>query len=142
MRSHAVVARIIAPLTIVLAEPHDRLRAAIAALLDHEPGMRVVASAGTAAQAASAMRRARPDVLVADWSLTSPSGCLLARWGPVDSGVPIVVTGFESPDAMTPRLLARGAAAYVSKERLSDELPPVLRRVGAARAADVGGQVI
>jgi DNA-binding NarL/FixJ family response regulator len=125
----------LAPFTVLLADPHARLRAAIVALLEHEDGIRVSDSAGTIGDAAAAMRRRRPDVLVADLSMTSMAGRLLAAWGPVDAAVPVVVTGFEVPATMEPALLARGAAAYVSKDRLTEHLPEVLRRVAAPSAS-------
>ncbi|HEU4977023.1 MAG TPA: hypothetical protein VFT50_18180 [Baekduia sp.] len=123
---------VVPEVSLVLADPHARLRAAIVALLAHEPDLRVLGSVGSGGEAAAAMRRHRPDVVVASLSLLSPSGRLLDGWGPVDAAVPIVVTGFETSKAVEGALLGRGATAYVAMERLADDLPGVLRR--AARA--------
>lgn len=122
------------PLSVLLADPHARLRAAIATLLANEDGIAVVGSVGTARDAAALMRRHRPDVLVADLALTAVAGRLLGSWGPVDASVPLIVTGFEAPASIEPVLRARGAAAYVAKDRLFERLPAVVRHVARAPA--------
>nr|HMS71726.1 response regulator transcription factor [Baekduia sp.] len=59
-------------ISVVLADDHQVVRTGLRLLLDREPGIEVIAEAGTVPEAAEVPSAERPDVLVLD--LNMPGG--------------------------------------------------------------------
>jgi len=123
---------------VVLAEDQAMLRGALAALLSIEPDMEVLATCSDGEEALRVVTEERPDILVTDIEMPKLSGIELAakaherfpRMGIV------ILTTFARPGYLR-RALDAGANAYLMKDRPSEELTDIIRRVrGGARIVD------
>jgi two-component system response regulator NreC len=133
--------------TLVLADDHAVVRKGLRLLLDGEPGLQVVAEAGTVPDAERLTRAHRPSVLVLD--LNMPGGSSLEAIERLRESAPqtaIVVLTMQDDPAFARRALRSGARGFVLKEAADDELLEAIRlaavgetylnpRVGARLAA-------
>jgi two-component system response regulator NreC len=120
-------------ITVVLADDHAVVRKGLRLLLDSEPGMRVVAEAGTVEDAIRMARAHRPTVLVLD--LNMPGGSSLEAIPALGDDVPqtaIVVLTMQNDPSFARQALQAGALGFVLKEAADDEL------LGAIRLAAEG----
>ncbi len=119
-----------ATIRILCVEDHRLVREGIASLLSQQPDMRVVTSAATGEEGIVQFRRHRPDVTLMDLQLPGMSGLdairEIRRESP-DARV-IVLTMYHGEEDVY-RSLEAGAAAYVLKDTLSDELISAIRDV-------------
>jgi len=130
----AVYRRSMTGIRIVLADDHAVVRAGLRRVLNAQDGWRVVAEAGTAAEAVRLSKLHRPEVLVLD--LAMPGGSSLEAIPGLAATLPatrVVVLTMEDDPAFARRALSGGARAYVLKEAADEEL------VAAIRAALAGG---
>jgi two-component system response regulator DevR len=115
---------------IVIADDHEVVRIGLSALLDRQPGFRVVAEASSGEEAVRLARQHRPDVVVMDIRMPDGSGIdacrVLTRELP-DSPV-IMLTSYADPDALFDAITA-GASGYVLKRVGSSELVDAIRTV-------------
>ena len=123
---------------VVLAEDQAMLRGALAALLSIEPDMEVLATCSDGEEALRVVTEERPDILVTDIEMPKLSGIELAakaherfpRMGIV------ILTTFARPGYLR-RALDAGANAYLMKDRPSEDLTDIVRRVrSGARIVD------
>lgn len=125
---------------VVLADDHRVVRAGLRLLLDREPGIEVVAEAGTVPDAAEITAGAKPDVLVLDLNMpggrTSTSLELLPGLAASAPDTAVVVLTMQDDPGMAREALAAGARGYVLKEAAGAEL------VTAIRAAARGGSYL
>jgi DNA-binding NarL/FixJ family response regulator len=126
-------------LRILVVEDHALLRDRIAELL-LESGADVVGTVPDGAQGLAAASEFRPDIVLLDLSLPDRSGLdvLKTLRRTVAESRVIILTAYE--DAELKRVcLAAGAAAFVGKSQLREELPALLHaaitRPDAGRAA-------
>jgi two-component system response regulator DesR len=123
---------------ILLAEDQTMLRGALAALLELEPGMEVVAQASNGREAQRLEREHRPDVVVTDIEMPEMTGLELAALLK-DSGSTarvLILTTFARPGYLR-RALDAGARGYLLKDRPATELAEAIRRIHAGlRAVD------
>jgi len=103
---------------------------ALAALLDLEPDIQVVARAATGRQALTAVTQFTPDVLVTDIEMPEMTGLeVAAALKQSHPGVRVVIlTTFARPGYLR-RALDAGARGYLLKDRPSAELADAVRRV-------------
>ena len=120
-------------ITVVLADDHAVVRKGLRLLVEAEPGLRVVAEAGTVPDALRMARAHRPDVLVLD--LTMPGGSSLAAIPTIleQTTTAIVVLTMQNDPSFARQALQAGALGFVLKEAADDEL------LGAIRLA-AGGE--
>ena len=117
---------------ILLADDEELIRVAVAALLDLEPDLEVVAQAADGHAAVEAARAHRPDVAVVDLQMPSLDGIAVAaelRRTVPSCGV-VILTGQGRP-AQLPRALAAGAKGFLPKGSPGGALADVIRRVHA-----------
>lgn len=122
---------------IVVAEDQAMVLGALAALLDYEADLRVVAQATDGAAALDAVVELHPDVLVTDIEMPGMTGLELAaavRTRKLGTKV-VILTTFARPGYLRQALEA-GASAYLLKAAQSDQLADAVRRVHA------GGTVV
>ena len=105
---------------------------ALAALIELEPDLRVVAQVRDGQQALAATLEHQPDVLITDIEMPLMSGLELAReLQQRQAKVKVIVlTTFARPGYLK-RALDAGARAYMLKESPSRELAAAIRRVHA-----------
>lgn len=123
---------------VLLAEDQTMVLGALAALLEIEPDLEVVARARDGREALELVRRHDPDVVVTDIEMPGLTGlelaAELARRGPRPRVV--ILTTFARPGYLR-RALEAGAAGYLLKDAPSAELAAAVRRVNAGgRAVD------
>jgi two-component system response regulator DesR len=126
------------PIRVLLAEDQTMLRGALAALLDLEPDMTVVAQAANGNEALKLARNLSPDVIVTDIEMPQKTGLELAadlNLSGLKARV-IILTTFARPGYLR-RALDAGAHGYLLKERPASELAEAIRRVHSGlRAID------
>jgi len=121
-------------ITVVIADDHAVVRKGLRLLLDAEPGLHVVAEAGTVPDALRMARAHRPAVLVLD--LNMPGGSSLETIPEIREHAPataIVVLTMQDDPAFARRALQAGALGFVLKEAADDEL---LQAIRAAAGGD------
>lgn len=128
----------VAPISVLLAEDQTMLRGALAALLELEPDITVIAQAANGREALRLARQHSPDVVVTDIEMPERTGLELAadlKLANCEARV-IILTTFARPGYLR-RALEVGARGYLLKERPASELAEAIRRVHAGlRAVD------
>ena len=120
------------PIRVVLAEDQAMVLGALAALLDLEADLTVVATACDGREALTAVRKLAPDVLVTDIEMPKLTGLELAaeltRSYPSPNTRTVILTTFARPGYLR-RAMDAGARGYLLKDRPAAELADAVRRV-------------
>lgn len=123
---------------VLLAEDQAMVRGALAALLELEPDLKVVAQAANGREAERLVRAMKPDVAVTDIEMPEWTGLEFAA-ALKESGSRthvIILTTFARPGYLR-RALDAGARGYLLKDRPATELAAAIRRVHSGlRAID------
>jgi two-component system response regulator DesR len=119
-----------AGIRVVIAEDQAMVLGALAALLELENDIAVVASAANGREAREAVLRLRPDVLVTDIEMPLMTGLELATELKTIQPATrtIILTTFARPGYLR-RALDAGARGYLLKDRPAAELADAVRRV-------------
>jgi DNA-binding NarL/FixJ family response regulator len=125
------------PVRVLVADDHPVVRAGLRALLSAEPGLAVVAEAGSGEETVLMARQHQPDVVLMDLRMPGAGGLAAIRHLSADQpGVRVVVlTTYDSDADILPAVEA-GAAGYLLKDTPRDTL------VGAIFAAARGETVL
>ena len=117
---------------VLIAEDQAMVAGALAALLDIEQDIEVVATASNGREALAAVRKHRPDVLLTDIEMPEMTGLELAAAVRADGPAPrvVILTTFARPGYLR-RALDAGASGYVLKDAPSSRLADAIRRVHA-----------
>ncbi|HMD48819.1 MAG TPA: response regulator transcription factor [Bryobacteraceae bacterium] len=117
---------------ILAADDHALLLHGIAALVDAEPDMKLVAQASTGREAIEQFKLHRPDITLMDLQMPDISGieAIIAIRGEFPNARVIVLTTYAG-DVQVVRALKAGARAYVLKGRVHGELLDTIRAVHA-----------
>jgi two-component system response regulator DesR len=117
---------------VLLADDQQLVRGALAALLDLEPDIEVVAEVGRGDEVVDAARRLRPDVALLDVEMPGIDG--LAATAALRAALPgcrvLVVTTFGRPGYLR-RAMEAGAGGFVVKDTPARQLADAVRRVHA-----------
>ena len=119
---------------VLCVDDHRIVREGIALIIDREPDMQVVASAATGEEAVVLFKRDRPDVTLMDLQLPVMSGLdaiKAIRLDDADARI-IVLTMYQGDEDIH-RALSAGAATYLLKDTLSDDLIRFVREVHTGR---------
>lgn len=117
------------PISIVLADDHEVVRAGLRLLLQSEEGMYVVGEAGDVPGALRLVEIRRPDVLVLDLNMPGPPS--LSAIDSVKDLCAVVVLTMQSDPVFARAALQAGARAYILKEAAGAELVTAVRAVAA-----------
>ena len=125
------------PVRVLVADDHPVVRAGLRALLSAEPGLAVVAEAGSGEETVVMARQHQPDVVLMDLRMPGAGGLAAIRQLAADQpGARVVVlTTYDSDADILPAVEA-GAAGYLLKDTPRDTL------VGAIFAAARGETVL
>ena len=124
---------------LLTADDHALLREGIAALVNLEADMQLVAQAGTGREAIDKFKEHRPDVTLMDLQMPDMDGidAIIAIRSAFPNARIIALTTYAG-DVQVVRALKAGARAYVLKGRVHKEL---LERAAASRGSEWGGLV-
>src|SRR5688572_23932786 len=115
-------------------DDHPLLREGIAALVNNQPDMTLVAEASTGAEAIQLFKQCLPDVTLMDLRLPDMSGIdiVIAIRSEFPEARIIMLTTFEG-DVEIHRALQAGARGYLLKNMPPSELLDVIRQVHAGK---------
>lgn len=123
---------------VLLAEDQTMLRGALAALLELEPDIVVLAQAGNGHQALKLTLQLTPDVVVTDIEMPEKTGLeFAADLKLANSKTRVIILTTFARSGYLRRALDAGARGYMLKDRPASELADAIRRVHAGlRAID------
>ncbi|HEY3823782.1 MAG TPA: response regulator transcription factor [Bryobacteraceae bacterium] len=130
---------------VMTVDDHPLMRAGIAAVLESEVDIELVAEASTGAEALESYRSVRPDVTLMDIQMPEMNGieAIMAIRGEFPDARIIVLTTY-SGDVQALRAIKAGAFGYMLKNMLRKELPDTIRAVHAGKRripADIASEI-
>ena len=120
---------------VLLVDDHEIVRRGLRDLLDGEPGIEVVAEAGSVAEAMVRASATKPDVAVVDVRLPDGDGVSLCRSlrELADGPRCLVLTAFDDEQALVEAIMA-GASGYLLKQVRGQDVVQAVREVAAGRS--------
>lgn len=117
-------------LRILLADDHETVREGLRMILNAQPDMQVVATAGDGREAVSQCERITPDVVIMDISMPGLNG-LAATQQLMEKcpGAKVLTLTRHADNSYLQQLLRAGAAGYVLKQSRPAELLHAIRSV-------------
>jgi DNA-binding NarL/FixJ family response regulator len=123
-----------AVIRVLLAEDHVVLRNGLAAIINQEKDMRVVAEAGEGREAVELWKQHRPDVTLMDLRMPGLSGAnAIDEIRQISPDVRIIVLTIFDGDEDIYRAIRAGAKAYLLKDVKREEFFHCIREVHAGR---------
>jgi DNA-binding NarL/FixJ family response regulator len=122
------------PIRVFSVDDHPLLREGIAAIINNQPDMQMVAQAATGGEAIQKFKQLQPDVTLMDLRLPDMSGIdvLIAIRSESPEARVIMLTTFEG-DVDIRRALEAGARGYMLKNMPPKDLVEVIRQVHAGK---------
>src|SRR5262245_50881844 len=120
------------PVRVMLVDDHPAFRKGLAALIDSERDLSVVAEVENGSQAVETFRRKQPDVVLMDLRLPGMGGveATIAIRKEFPSARIIVLTTFDLDEDIY-RAIQSGAQSYLLKDTPDDQLAETIRAVHA-----------
>jgi two-component system, NarL family, invasion response regulator UvrY len=120
---------------VLLVDDHVLFRQGLKGLLGNAPDLRVVAEAGSYAQAIEMLRTNDISVVVADLSMPGRDGIdLISHIKVINPVVSILVLTMHEDCEYATRALRSGASGYMTKASTSEELVSAIRRIASGRS--------
>ena len=118
------------PIRILAVDDHALLREGIAALVNSQPDMKLIAEAANGREAIEQFRKHRPDVTLMDLQMPELNGidAMIAIRGEFSQARIVVLTTYKG-DMEVLRALKAGARGYLLKNLLRRELLETIRAV-------------
>jgi two-component system, NarL family, response regulator DesR len=118
---------------LLLADDEDLLRSALAALLELEEDLTVVAEAATSTDAVRLARQHRPDIAVLDLEMPPADGLHAAEQIRAELPTRIVMVTRHARPGVLRRALSAGVSGFVPKTTPATRLAEILRDIAADR---------
>jgi two-component system, NarL family, response regulator DevR len=119
------------PLRLLIVDDHEVVRQGLVSLLDRREGFRVIAEAGSVAEAVEQAHRFEPDIVIMDVRLPDGSGveaCRDIRAERPTTRV-IMLTSYPDEEAVLAAIMA-GASGYLLKQIRARDLVAAIETVG------------
>lgn len=133
-------------LTLIVADHHHVVRDSVAALLQTQPDMQVVAAATAGTQVAELVRQYRPDVLLLELDLPESSGFeVLRTLGQEGLSRPTLILTASDNEVDYVQAVRLGASGLVLKRDSPEKLFQAIRDVAAGQLAfsnEIAQQVV
>ena len=130
---------------VMLVDDHRLVRAGLKRVLTDLPDMQIVAEAGSGEESLELARQHQPDVVLMDINMPGIGGLeATRRLAQRYPSMKIIAVTMHTEEPYPSRLLAAGAAGYISKDSASDEVTAAIRRVHAGGhyvASDIAGNL-
>jgi len=130
----AAVVEVTRKIRVVLADDHPVVRNGLAAMVDQQPDMEVVAEAGDGDEAIALYGRFRPDVMVLDLRMPKRDGVAVVQQ--VMETHPkarlLIMTTYDGDEDIF-RCLSQGAKGYLLKDAPRQEILSAIRAVSEDR---------
>ncbi|MBM4354264.1 MAG: response regulator transcription factor [Deltaproteobacteria bacterium] len=119
---------------LLVVDDHAVVRLGLRQLLGREPDLIVCGEVGTVREAVEAIRRLKPDMVIADISLVNGSGLdLVKEIRRSNSRLPVLVLSMHDETLFAERALKAGANGYIMKMEAPQELVIAVRTVLAGQ---------
>jgi len=118
---------------LLLADDEDLVRGALAALLELEADLTVVAEAATTTDAVRLARQLRPDIAVLDLEMPPADGLVAAEQIQAELPTRIVLVTRHARPGVLRRALSAGVSGFVPKTTPAARLAEILRDIAAGR---------
>jgi DNA-binding NarL/FixJ family response regulator len=133
-------------LRIFVADDHAIVREGIKLLISQQPDMEIVGEAGDGDETWRLVKEAEPDVLILDVSMPKLNGAQVAERLRVNCpDVKVLALSAYQDEAHIRQLLSSGAAGYVLKKAIAEELTTAIRTVsrgGVHLDPSIAGKVV
>ncbi len=122
------------PIRVMLVDDHSAFRKGMAALLESESDLQVVAETGDGREVLELYRQKKPDVVLMDLRLPGMGGVeiTMAIRKEFPAARVIVLTTFDTDEDIF-RAIQSGAKSYLLKDTPDDELASTIRSVHAGK---------
>lgn len=130
---------------ILSVDDHPLLREGIAAVINEEPDMKVVAQAATGKGAIEQFRATQPDITLLDLRLPDMSGIdVVVEINKESPGARVIILTTFDGDIEVRRALEAGAHSYVLKSMPPSDLLKIIRQVNGGKKfvpAEIAGSL-
>jgi two-component system invasion response regulator UvrY len=115
---------------VLIADDHAIVRRGMVEILREAPDIAVTGEVGTGRQVLQSVQAADYDVLVLDIAMPEGGGLeVLKQLQTLRPGLPVLMLSMYSEEQYAVRTLKAGAAGYLSKESVPDELIAAIRKI-------------
>ncbi len=122
----------ISKITVMLVDRREILREGLAAILEHAPGIEVVARFASGRDAIDSVKKVRPDIVITEADMPEDVYVELThRIGEIPDETKIIVLTHAKKESALFRALRLGARAYLTKHISVDDLISTIYRVHA-----------
>jgi len=115
---------------ILVVDDHPVTRRGLAKIIDQESDLEIIAEADDSVQALEAIKRLKPDLVIADISLKDSSGLELTKTIKKQYPfLPVLIQSMHEETMYSERALQAGAMGYVMKDAPTEDLMTAIRKV-------------
>jgi DNA-binding NarL/FixJ family response regulator len=122
------------PIRVLIVEDHRVVAEGLAALINHQPDMRVIGEASTVAECVPAAAEMQPDVVLLDFRLPDGTGAeAAAAIREVRREAKMIFLTREDSDEARFAAVQSGASAFIHKSKAASEVVTTIRDVARGR---------
>ena len=119
---------------ILVVDDHPVTRRGLAKIIDQESDLMIIAEAEDIVQALDAIKKLKPDLVIADISLKDSSGLELTKLIKKQyPALPVLIQSMHEETMYSERALQAGAMGYVMKDAPTEDLMTAIRKVLAGQ---------
>lgn len=113
---------------VAIADDHAVVQNLIAALINKQTDMKVIATAADGAEAVDIVKEHQPDVIVMDISMPKLDGLRASKAiSQLNVKTRIIILSMHHNSALIQQAMRLGVSSYISKQNATTELLPAIR---------------